>query len=223
MGLFTRKPRVRLEVFCREFYERQILNPVVAGMDLSQVYCETVKKNTAEADPRFATVDMERFHSEETLIYLEVFGLAWLHQCGDRHAAAQSAFTRTYLEGCGRADIWANLEWYNQAIARSSTLGLTSETPRGRAHLTFTNAIRCQLFEQWVEQGFDSVAAARAANRVSTEVAWDKGLAPAFLMLTLYDRLSCEVNEQAQSRLVAMIRGLYDGVRQSLKLVRIEA
>jgi hypothetical protein len=223
MGLFSRKQRVRLDVFCGEFYDKNILTSVIAGMDVGAAYFETVKRSIAEVDGRFAAVDPKRFFSEVTLIRFEVFGLAWLHQLGDKHAAAQSAFTKSYLDERGRADLWDALEPYNQAIARSSTLGQTSETPAGWAHLAFTNSMRMQLFDQWHKQGFEPKAVARAANRLSTDVAWEKGLTAGFLMLSLCERLGCEVNEEAQFRLIAVIRGLYDGVREALKPIKVEA
>ncbi len=42
-------------------------------------------------------------------------------------------------------------------------------------------------------------------------------------MLTLCQRLGCEVNQEGEGRLIAVIRGLYDGVRETLKPIRIEA
>jgi hypothetical protein len=44
--------------------------------------------------------------AEITVIRFEVFGLAWLHQKGDKRAAEQSEFTRRYLAEAGRTDIW---------------------------------------------------------------------------------------------------------------------
>lgn len=223
MALFSRKQRVRLDVFCREFYDKNILTPAIAGMNVGTAYFETAKRSIAEVDARFAAVDSKRFFSEMTLIRFEVFSLAWLHQLGDKQAAAQSAFTKSYLEERGRAELWDTLESYNKAIARSSTLGHTSETPTGRAYLAFTNSIRMQLFDQWHKQGFEPKAVARAANRLSTDVAWEKGLTAGFLMLNLCERLGCEVNEEAQFRLVAIIRGFYDGVCEALKPIKVEA
>ena len=223
MGFFTRKQRVRLDTFCADFYDKQILSPVIAGVDAGRTYFETVMRAVAEVDKTLAVVDCDRFFSEMTLIRFEVFGLAWHHQLGDKHAAAQSAYTKTYLEQRGQEDIWANLEPYNQAIARSSTMGQTSETPTGRAYLTFVNKMRADLFDHWDKQGFEPDAVARAANRISTDVAWDKGITAAFLMLTLCNRLGCELNEEGQSRLIAVIRGLYDGVRETMRQVKVEA
>jgi hypothetical protein len=223
MGLFSRKQKVHLDTFCADFYDKQILHPVIAGVDTGRTYFVNVIRAVTEVDETLATVDCDRFFSEMTLIHFEIFGLAWLHQLGDKHAAAQSAYTKTYLEQCAREDIWANLEPYNQAIARSSTMGHTSETPTGRVYLTFTNSMRADLFDKWHKQGFDDEAVARSANRICTDVAWDKGITAAFLMQTLCDRLGCELNEDGQSRLIAVIRELYDGARETMRQVKVDA
>ena len=223
MWFFSRKERVRVDAFCRDFYDTHIMKPILRGVDLGATYCETVKRSIAEVDPRFAPVDPQAFASEIRLIRFEVFGLAWLHQLGDKYAAAQSAFTKSYLEDTGNQDLWHALESYNQAIARSSTAGYSSETAPGRACLAFRNEMLFGLFKKWNAQGFDPTAVARAAGRLFTGTPWKKGITPAFLMLTLCARLGCEVNEDAQTRLVGIIRGLYDGARQAMKRIRVVA
>ena len=145
-----------------------------------------------------------------------------MHQFGDKHAAAQCAYTKSYLEERSHADIWDDLAPYNQAVARSSTIGQTTATPSGRAYLAFVDSVRLDLFDQWSKQGFEPDAIARAANRFSTNVAWDKGITAAFLMLTLCERLGCQLNEDGQFRLAAVIRGLYDGARETMKQVKVD-
>ena len=76
MGLFNRKQRVQLGTFCRDFFDRNVLNPIIVWVDAGHTYADTVMRSVAEADANFAAVDCNRFHSEMTLIRLEVFGLA---------------------------------------------------------------------------------------------------------------------------------------------------
>jgi hypothetical protein len=222
-SFFSRKQKVRLDAFCRDFFDRNILNPIIAGVDAGRTYADTVIRSVAEADATFAAVDSDRFHSEMLLIRFEVFALAWMHQLGDKHAAAQSAYTKTYLKERDRADVWEGLAPYNQAIARSSTMGQTSETPTGRAYLAFTDKMRADLFDKWHEQGFEPDAVARAANRIATNVSWEKGITAGFLMLTLCDHLGCQLTDEGQFRLIAVVRGLYEGARETMKPVKIEA
>ena len=223
MGLFNRKQRIQLGAFCCDFFDRNVLNPIIAGVDASRIYADTVIRFVSEADATFAAVDCDRFHSELTLIRFEVFGLAWVHQFGDKNAAAQSAYTKAYLEQRDRADIWEGLAPYNQAIARSSTMGQKSDTPEGRAHLAFINKMRADLFGEWHKQGIEPDAVARAANRIPTDVSWEKGITAAFLMLTLCDHLGCQLNGEGEFRLIAVIQGLYDGARETMKEVKIDA
>ena len=221
MGFFTSRPKVPLDDFCREFYDTHLLHPVVAGINMARTFSETIKRSVTEVDPQFADVEIELLMAELTVIRFEVFGLAWLHQQGDKRAAEQSDFTRVYLENSSRTDIWEAMVPYNQAIAQSSTLGRTSETRTGRAYLTFVNSMRADLFDRWYAMGFDSTAVARAANRLSADVAWKQGRTAGHMMLALCDRLACQSNEQGQFRLLAIIRGFYDGVIESLKAVKI--
>ena len=67
MGLFTRRPKVRLEDFCREFYDRNLLHPVAGGINLAQTFAETIKRSVAEVDRRFADVEIELLMAEVTV------------------------------------------------------------------------------------------------------------------------------------------------------------
>jgi len=222
MGLFSRKPKVRLDEFCRGFYDTHILHPPeVAGTNVPLAYCKVVKRNVAELEPKFAVVDLELLLSELTIIKFEVFGLAWLHRQGDRRAAEQSEFTRCYLMEESRTDIWEAMQPYNKASARSSRLRQSPEAATGRAYLVFVNEMRMNCFDEWEKLGFDLLSVGRAANRVCTNVAWEKSLTAGYLAGTLCERLGCEVNLEAQAMLMAVIHGFYDGVAQSLKSVAI--
>lgn len=222
MGLFSRKQKVELEDFCIDFYDKYILDVEIAGVDVGDLYCQTLKRSVAEADARFGDVNEKVFLDEFSLIRFELFGLAWIHQFGDKHAAKQSEFTMHYLGGLNRKDIWDNLVPYNQAIAESSVLGYSGKTRAGRFQITFVNGMRTRLFDDWFGKGFDPTAVARAANRILTDVAWDKGWTVYCILRTLCNRTDCEVNEDGAEVLIAAIRGLYDGARQAMKAVSIE-
>ncbi len=217
------KLEVRIEKFCREFYNKNILTPVVGGVDLGDTCIETVKNSIAQVDGQFAEVDSRLLHNEMTLIRFEVFSLAWLHQAGDRHAAAQSECTKRYLESRDREDIWEALEPYNRAVAQSGALGHTSQTASGQTYLAFLDSMRAMLFDEWKKQGFDPKVAVRAANRLATDVAWNSGFTTGALMLTLFDRLGCYANDEAQFCLVAVIRDFYDESHAAIKQILIQS
>lgn len=128
MSFFNRKPKVALDEFCHDFYDKNILHAVINGIDAGSLFLDTIRKSVADVDSSFASVNPQLFEAEMIVLRFEVFSLAWLHQLGDKRAAEQSAFTKRYLEEQERPDIWEAMEPYNRAIARSSTHGLTPDT-----------------------------------------------------------------------------------------------
>lgn len=225
MGIFSKKREVDLEAFCRNFYDKYILNPVIEGIDAGAYLTDTTKRSIAETDSNFANVDSQEFATEVILLRFELFALAWLHEFGDKLAIAQSDFTKRYLHEKRRDDIWDNSESYNQAIARSVTLGKTTKNPSDRAYLYNVDKGRLELFSLYVK-GYDKVCLARVANRLFSDKAWKKGITAGLLMFALCDRLGFDSNfepsKEAQFRLTSSIRMFYDGARQSLDKIKIE-
>ena len=226
MSSFSKGQEVGLEDFCRHFYEKKILNPIIGGVDVGETYFGAVRKTVVEADQKFTDISSQKLATEIIPLRFELFALAWLHQFGDKSAVAQSVFTKHYLEEKKRDDIWDASESYNQAVARSSTLGKTAETPSGRAHLGFITKMRADLFSHFYEQGHDPKCVARVLNRLFSDKAWKKGITAGLLIFALCDRLgfepNFEPNKEAQFRLTAIIHGLYDGTRQSLERIKIK-
>jgi len=226
MSIFSKKQAVNLEDFCRDFYEKNILNPVIGGIDVGEKYFDTVRKSIAEVDQNFVNINPQKFATEMIPLRFELFALAWLHQFGDKSAVAQSVFTKCYLHQKKRDDIWDASEPYNQAIARSSTLGKTAETASGRAYLGFVNKMKVDLFKQFYKEGYDPKCVGRALNRLFSDKTWRKGITPGLLMFALCDRLdfeqNFEPNKELQFRLTSIIRGLYNGARQSLEKIKIK-
>jgi hypothetical protein len=225
MGIFSKKQKISLEEFCTDFYEKNILNPVVQGVNAGAVFVDTIKRNVVEVDDNFAKISAQKFSDEVTLLRFELFALAWLHQFGDKLAIVQSDFTKHYLHEKKRDDIWDNSESYNQAIARSTTLGKTPEKAFDRVFLGNRNKTIADLFDQYHAEGCDSKCVARVLNRMFTETAWKKGVAAGLLMFAFCDRLGFEANfeptKEAQFRLTAIIRGFYDGAKQAVSKIEI--
>lgn len=222
MSLFNRKQKVKMDEFCRNFYDTQILFPNVGDIDVNSIYFETVKQSIVEVSPSFAKIELLSFKSGMILIRFELFGLAWLHKFGENHTVKQSEFTKRYLNENGREDIWEGLEPYNRAIARSITYGYKAGSPKGRAFLASTDSMRMQMFKKWTKQNFDSNCIARSVNRLSSETPWKKNITSGFIVMTLCEHLNCELNEEAQFRLMANTFGLYSGVMNAIDEVKIE-
>lgn len=225
MGIFSKKQEVNLENFCRDFYEKNYLKPVIGRVDVGAIFYDASWRSIVEADPSFDDIDSKYFAAEVKLLQFELFALAWLHKFGDKLAVTQSVFTKNYLEENKRNDIWEESEDYNQAIARSSTAGKTKEKAFDRVYLARVYKTRADLFDQFHKEGLDPKCVARALNRLFSDEAWKKDITANFLMLTLCDRLGFkqdEPNKKAQQRLTFVIRMIYDGAKQSLDNIKIK-
>jgi hypothetical protein len=226
MRFFKKKQEVNLDDFCRDFYEKNILNPMIGGVDAGAVYCDTVKRSIVEVDHNFANINSQTFAAEVVILRFELFALAWLHKFGDKLAVAQSTFTKHYLHEKKRDDIWDDSDSYNQAIARSSILGKTSKKAFDRVYLGRVFKARADLFDKYHYEGHDPQCVIPPLNRLFSEKAWKKGVTAGLLMFALCDRLgfepNFEPNKEARFRLTAAIRGLYDGARQSLGNIKIK-
>lgn len=220
MSLFRRKPKLSVQEFSRDFYDSALLDTLI--QQAHETYCQVIKRSIEDVDARFATVDSKEFAAEIAAIRFEVFGLAWLHHFGDKFAAPQSAFTKTYLEEKHRPEIWEAMERYNRSIARSFGAFLKSGTAEAREQATRVNLMKSDTFDYWVERGYDGTAVARAANRLGARAAWEAGLSQGFLAVNLCEvLLGHQLNEDAEFRLIAFIRGFYDGAYQACEAVTI--
>lgn len=227
MGLSSKKEEVDLKGICKEYYDKNILNPTLEGINVNAAFAEVIKRNLVEVDAKLSGISTQTLAAEVVLLRFELFGLAWIHQLGERLAIAQSEFTKSYLHEKGRDDIWANLEFYNTAIARSSKLGRKSTNRFDRANLETVNKMRMELFKKYSTEGYDPTTIARTVNRLFTEDAWKKDTTAGLLMLGLCDHLGFGpnsetwANQEAQFRIRAVIHGLYDGASQAIENIKM--
>jgi len=105
MGIFSKKQSVNLEDFCRDFYDKNILNPVIAGIDAGKAYFDTVIKNIVEVDPNFSKITSQKLAEAMIPLRFELFALAWLHKFGEKLAITESVFTKNYLHEKKKDDI----------------------------------------------------------------------------------------------------------------------
>ena len=222
MSLFSKKQEVEIEPFCRLFYENVILNCVVEGIDINAKIFDTLKNALVATDSNFANIDSQIFNDEIIALQFELYALAWLHQYGDKSAVTQSAFTKNYLNEKTQNDIWEAMEPYNQAIARSTTIG---RTPEKAFYLARVNTTRANLFVQYHEEGFDDICIARALNRLFSEEVWKRGITAGLLLFALCDRLGFgkdfEPGKEAHHRWFIEINDFYEKDRGSISKVKI--
>jgi hypothetical protein len=221
MSFFSKKQEVEIGPYCQLFYENVILNCVVDGVDINAKIFETLKNALAATDSNFAKIDSQKFNNEIVALQFELYALAWLHQFGDRLAVAQSIFTKNYLDEKKQNDIWEAMESYNQAIARSTTIGRTPEKAFDRVYLVKVNTTRMNLFEQYHKESFDDKSVARVLNRLFSEDPWKKGIAAGLLLFALCDRLGFgkdfEPSKEAHHRWFIEINDFYEKDRESLR------
>lgn len=253
MSFFSKKQEVELEPFCRLFYENVILNCVVDGVDINAQIFATLKRALADTDSNFANIDSQKFNNEIVALQFELYALAWLHQFGNKAvygyaqilreskndskfvqdvfqsvfpAVAQSVFTKNYLKEKNLNNIWEDMEPYNQAIARSTTIGRTPEKAFDRVYLAKVNLSRANLFNLYHKREFDDKCVARVLNRLFSEDAWKKGITAGLILFALCDRLGFgkdfEPNKEAHHRWFIEINDFYEKFRESLSKVKIK-
>ena len=225
MSIFSRKEKVNLEDFCRDFYDNQILNPTVGGVNFGTVLPDYVIN---EIDPLFSHIDKQKLTEELMTLRFELFALAWTHKfISGKLVIAQSAFTKQYLNEKGKNDIWNEMEPYNKIIHSGTLHWLTS---LGKMNLGFNFNMKKDLTAQNIEDakklGIDTKdeSIERVNCRVWSEMAWRQKIPLGTLADTFCNQLGLNPNELKKEigfRLAVMFIGFYDGAKQSCDKVKI--
>lgn len=222
MSFFNKKQKVYLAEFCKEFYDKNFLESVIGGVDVSNSYNELILKNIKEADKNADNIRPINFKNEILILRFELFSLVWFHQFGEKSAIANSIFTKRYLVDKGKEEFWDRAEPYNQAVAASATHGCRSSTASGRARLMIVNKGRMDLFDKYNNENIDAKCVARALNRYGTDERWNMlSITLGYIVIELCKNLNCNLNDEAQFQLVAVLKGFYDGSKQNLENIRI--
>jgi hypothetical protein len=221
MGLFNRKPKISIQEWCEDFYGNYVFAPRIGNVDPWQVFCETNRKMISQSDSNFSQVNDSELSDQLLALRLEVIGIAWIIHVKDNLAPKQSECTRLYLLNHGQERFWDMMEPYNQATAKSTVGGSDSSTRTGRAHITFMNSMRMQLFDKWITTVSDAKDAARAANRIGSNVPWKANRTHVYLSFALADQLECEFNDEARMGIMAVIQGFFNGASEELQKVKI--
>ena len=160
MGIFSSKPKVDMESFCKNYYDSQMFHAPVDGEDASQKILDAAYKLLMDSDPLFSKVDRDLFDCEMTAMHLELFSLAFSKRFSNFDKAVQQCiFTLRYLQEKNRNDIWESMSAYSKSIAQTATMNangqqMTGDTAIGRMTITRVNTFRFELFKKWLKEHF---------------------------------------------------------------------
>ena len=215
MGLLRRRPKQGVEDFCRVFYD-QVFQPIANSTASDSSFWKSAFDSISQAGQSLGGIDRDTFYQEMTALRIELFGLALTHFLKDKkYSMREAAFTKKYLEEKGQPQLWDTMLEYNQAIAR-----IGGETSKAISLLE----VRANLFKKWTQAGEDQEYAARIANRIGTEVAWDKQITLKHLVTKFIDRLGykMKLNKGALDRLEKSLFASYVSAREAMRSVSLE-
>lgn len=220
-----------MEDFCQDFYDNQILNPIIGGVNAGTPYSEVVKKNIVEVYPNFERVDLEKLHGEFVVLRFELFALAWTHKfVSGEKVIVQSAFTKRYLFKKRSKDAWDRMENYSKAIDGATLHWLKG---LGRANLGFNYRMREDLTSENIKDAKklrigDKDIVQRVNYRLWSENAWRQKIVLTAMQVVFYENIykstgfeSNKLNDEALFRIAAVMKGFYDGAKQSIDKVKI--
>lgn len=171
MGIFSSKPKVDMESFCKDYYDSQMFHAIVNGEDASQKILNAAFQLQTDSDPSFSKVDRALFDREMTAMHLELFGLAFLKRFSDfDKAVQQSIFTLRYLQDKDRSDIWEAMGEYSKVIAQTATMNangqqMTGHTGIERMTITRVNQSRFELSKKWLNSRFSDLKNLTASEK----------------------------------------------------------
>lgn len=231
MGFFSIKKEVNLEDFCRDFYDNLTFLPLGGKIDGMDTFAEFARKTIAEADPKFADVDLQKLKNELTFLRFELFALAWTHRfINGITVIAQSVFTKHYLQEKGGNEIWAGMAHYNGAIEGATLHWLTS---LGKVNMPYNYRMKQGLAddnsriakEMKINEDEINEIVQMVNNRSWSENAWRYKFTLTFLQAAFYKNISINpeiLNNEALTQGAIIIKGLYDGAKQSLDNIKIK-
>lgn len=221
MGLFSNKPRVSIDEFCHQFYDQYIFNGEIAGVDVTGTYWAAILRN--ESFKEVSETERPRFHQEMTALYFEVFALAWAHHHNyrDKMLIPQAVLTKEYLLERQEESLWEAIREYARTGAHAAGAVLKGGDRALRAKLVFQNSFRMDLANEWLEKGIDPEAVGYAINSLFTDEAWSNEVGAIMLADAVLERMNWSSTDERRFQLGAVAKGLYQGVRNELKTVRI--
>jgi len=237
MGILGRKPKMSIEEFCQDFYDRFFytglfgedlrVTPKISNIDAGSLILDTALEYIAKGDDRFAKVDRRSFRQEMTALRVELFGLALMHYFKAKkkfeYCLRECSFTKKYLQSIGQNEILDIMVFYNKAVARSVVEIAYGKRGR-RARAAAFSSLRMDLYGKLrTETDFDKECIAFVLNRLKTEAAWRRRTTLKLLATQFAKRLECplDLNEQAFLNLGTVMVGMYNGAMDAIKSTKV--
>lgn len=234
--VFTTKKEVGLEDFCRDFY-KNILDGTLHGVNVNETYYKGFKDFIVEVFPDFSSIDPNKLKEEFTVLRFELFALAWQDSFDEDLSVAQNVFTMRFLEEKNKKDIWDRMGRYNGAVAS----GIRKATCMNQRDSEILDSDRFGVKQRYAElaikygvnleeqKGLDVII--RMGSRIKSNKAWKdgQGMIAYYLSLTLlrilgYTDAELEKitdNQNISVRLMTIMKGFYNGAKESWEDVKI--
>ena len=245
MGIFSNKPKVDMESFCKVYYNSQMFHAIVNGEDASRKILDAAFQLLIDSDPSFSKVDRALFEQEMTAMHLELFALAFLRRFSDFNGAVEhSIFTLHYLQDKDRSDIWEAMGAYSKVIAQTATMNADGQQMTGESSIelmtiTRVNELRFGLFKKWLKTHFgdpENLTAdekeiagcvARVCNHVEADILRNKEIGNRRISALFLYRIGAEniwgknwqPSEDFLLRIASQPYSMYDFATQILKTV----
>ena len=222
MPLFNRRLRVDAAEFCRHWYEHFVFPSdaeVIRAADaLVEQVLDQVILAVQEAGFDPLGLDLDLLTDELLALRLELFGTAYAHRTRDKVllGLAETTTTKQYLSEKGRSDLWERMAIYNQTIAAGPA------TRGTKSLIRMIDQMRVGLFKDYIKAGAERECAVRALNRLGTDVDFLK-IAPSRLGYVLAGQANLEPGDGVVFVLGATAQGYYNGARESLEEVDLQA
>lgn len=230
MSFFSRKQEIKLEDFCRDFYENITFYPRADKIANMEAYAEIIKGMAIQLDSKFAYIDIQKLKDELTALRFELFALAFTHKfVSNITIIAQSIFTKHYLQEKGRNDIWDGTDSYNRTINGATLNWLTS---LGKVNLPYNYRMMNSLCEENAkiikEMGvsadeMDDILK-KVNNRTWSENSWRYKFILSYLQLDLYKNLNINpetLNDEVLAHIATTTKCFYDEAKESLDKIKI--
>ena len=237
MESIVQKKEVKLEDFCRNFYNKNILGGTIHGVDVNTTYYKGTQDFIGEVFPEFLNVDFEKLKEEFSILRFELFSLALFHSFGEDVSVSQSVFTMHFLEENNKQDIWKRMQRYNSAIASGVRKSIcNSENDNKRLDLDRIKIITNHLGKKVnlnknsfnVEEKNYTEAINRVGARIKSEKGWNDSSILYFLTFTMLRNLGFTDDEIVKvsngkpfGHIMNVLNGFYNGAKESLEDVSI--